>query len=81
MRSGLQTLQPAPSPMIQSSWRRCIEHGLSSRLHTEQSLLSSVEMRRQHDQNQQLRRLAVREMQLLEGVLRGDGPHPAAGQQ
>ncbi len=68
-------LQPhsALPELIVASWQRCRHYGLSPHLHIQQNVLPPSGLRLQQDQNHQLRRLALREMHLLENILSDTG--------
>jgi len=68
----LHSRHPFPE-IIQTSWQRCRDRGMSSRLHLVQTPLSTAELLRQQEHNHQLRRLALREMHLLEHTLADTG--------
>lgn len=64
--------QPLPQ-IIQASWHRCRHYGMSSHWHVHQNPLSASELHQQQDRNHQLRRLALREMRILEHTLASSG--------
>lgn len=55
--------------LIQASWQRCRHHGMSPHWHVDQILLTQPELHLQREENRQLRKLALREMRLLESSL------------
>jgi transcriptional regulator of acetoin/glycerol metabolism len=75
MPSTHHALQPRPlaSQLIASSWQRCRQQGLASHLHVQQGVLPTRDLRLHQERSQQLRRLALREMHLLEHVLADAG--------
>ncbi len=52
--------------LIQASWQRCRHYGMSPQWQITQAPLSDSELHLQQEQNRQLRKLALREMNLLE---------------
>jgi len=69
---GIATRQALPE-MIQASWQRCREYGMSSQWHVTQSPLGASDLHTEQERNQQMRKLALREMRLLERTLAENG--------
>lgn len=66
------TRQPLPE-IIQASWLRCRNYGMSSHWHVSQNPLSTTELHLQQERSHQLRRLALREMHILAHTLASTG--------
>ncbi len=61
------------SQLIENSWRRCLLHGMTSSRRSEPSLLTATELLHQQQKHFDLRRLALREMDLLQRAIFGTG--------
>ncbi len=73
-RPSLAIKQGALHPkLIEISWQRCREHGLAPNWQVSQAGLTRTTLRLQQEQNRQMRKLALREMNLLERTLSNSG--------
>ncbi|WP_263411445.1 sigma-54-dependent Fis family transcriptional regulator [Terriglobus tenax] len=70
--NSISLRHPLPE-IIQASWHRCRHYGMSPHWHVNQNPLTDSELHLQQDRHHQLRRLALREMRILEHTLASTG--------
>lgn len=61
----------SPFPVIQRSWQRCREHGLSPHLPARHDPLAAAELKRRREQHRMLMHLAAGELQILRRAIAG----------
>lgn len=74
MRSSVAIQRQPPLPkLIEASWQRCRELGMASHWQVDQTALTKPALHLQQEQNRQMRKLALREMNILERALANSG--------